>query len=196
MKKYIILSLFFLVFSGVCIAEGRKEEGSSSRVIASVHKQYPHYELVHINFSKGKMDMVFVDMESNFDSEAMAAKRIISIPMNMAEGYVISSGESLLIDGLEDTRLSVFKEQYCPISNVFKLLNDDFLTNNLGEGWEISKIGYIDTGNKESPFTWGITFVKKTGCQWQKKSFILEKNTLKITVLPIKQFGFEGLLTD
>lgn len=196
MTKYIILSLFSLIFSSVCLAEGKKEEDSSSRVIASIHKQYPHYELVHINFSKGKMDAVFVDMESNFDSGAMAAKRIKNIPVDMAEGYVINSGESLLIDGLEDTRLSVFKERYCPVSNVFKLLNDDFLSNNLVNDWNISKIGYIDTGNKKSPFTWGITFVKKTGCQWKQKSFILEKNTLKIMAHPIKEFGFEGLLID
>lgn len=196
MKKYIILYLFSLIFSSVCLAEGGKEEDSSSRVIASIHKQYPHYELVHLNFSKGKMDVVFVNMESNFSSGAMVAKKIKNIPVNMAKGYVINSGETLMIDGLEDTRLSVFKEQYCPVSNVFKLLNDNFFVNNLLKGWKISKIGYIDTGNKENPFTWGITFVEKTEYQGEQKSFILEKNTLKIMALPIKEFSFEGLLAD
>lgn len=197
MKKYVILSLFFLIFSNVCLAEGWKEERSSSRVIGSIHEQYLHEELVHINFSRGKMDLVFVNMESNFTSGAMVARRMKNIPMDMLEGDVIDSGETMMIDGLEDTRLSVLKEQYCPVSDVFKLLNSDFLSrNDLGSGWEIAKIGYIDTGDKETPFTWGMTFVKKMGSEWKQKSFVLEKNTLKIVEHPIKEFGFEGLLMD
>lgn len=122
MKKYIILYLFSLIFSSICLAEGGKEEDSALQVIASIHKQYPHYELVHLNFSKGKMDVVFVDMESNFSSAAMVAKKIKDIPVDMAKGYVINSGETLMIDGLEDTRLSVFKEQYCPVSNCIQVI--------------------------------------------------------------------------
>lgn len=197
MKKYIILSLFSLFFSSICLAEVGNEEDSLLRVMAFIHKQHPHYELVHINFSKRKMDVVFIDMESNFASGAMAAKRIKNISVDdMTKNHVINSAESILIDGLEDPRLSVFKEQYCSISNVFKLLNNDFIIDNLGKGWNINKIGYVDTGDKENPFTWGIMLVKRNGCQWEQKSFILEKSILKMTELPIKEFGFEGLLAD
>lgn len=197
MKKYILLSLFYLIFFADGMAEEWKEEGSLAHVIKTIHERYPHYELVYVNFSGKKMDLVLVNMESNFASGAMSAKRMKDVSVDISGDNVPYLGEFMSIDGLEDTRLPVFKEQYCSISSVFKLLNRDFLFNHhLGQDWKIAKIGYVDIRNKEKPFTWGITFVRKTGNQVKQKSFVLEEQTLKVVENPLKEFCFEGLLTD